>query len=95
MSRLTKKFQVVEQVTPYAQPFNPSDLLPIDEVARRLHCEISWIREKIRRRCPNPLPVYNLGRHLIFEWSKVCEWIRQSGRGQAHTKHHRARKKAA
>jgi len=25
----------------------------------------------IRRRCPNPIPVYNLGRHLVFDWIKV------------------------
>ena len=75
--------------------FNPSDLLPIEEVAKRLHSEVSWVREKIRRRCPNPMPVYSLGRHLLFEWSSVCAWIRETGRGQAHMKHHRTRKKAA
>ncbi len=55
--------------------FNPDDLLPIGEIARRLHTHVSWVREKIRRRCPNPMPVHNLGRHLLFSWPSVCAWI--------------------
>ena len=46
--------------------FNPADLLPLEEVARRLHVDVAWVREKVRRRCPNPMPVYNLGRHLLL-----------------------------
>ena len=71
--------------------FNHSDLLPIEEVARRLHTDVSWVREKIRRRCQNPMPVHNLGRHLLFHWSAVCAWIASSPR-PVHAPHRRRKK---
>jgi hypothetical protein len=71
--------------------FNPHDLVPIEEVARRLHTDVLWVREKIRRRCPNAMPVHNLGRHLLFHWPAVCEWIRNSPR-LVHAKHLRKKK---
>ncbi len=61
-------------------------------VPRRLHNDVGWVREKIRRRSPNPMPVFNLGRHLVFDWAQVVEWVRTTGRGVAHMKHHRTRK---
>jgi hypothetical protein len=80
------------QVTTSVPVFNPADLLPIEEVARRLHTNVSWVREKVRRRCPNAIPCYNLGKHLLFSWPDVCTWIRETGRGVPHVKHHRTRK---
>jgi hypothetical protein len=68
--------------------FNPDDLLSIEQVAARLRTDVAWVREKIRRRCPNPLPVYNLGRHLLFSWPAVCEWIRNAPR-PVHAAHRR------
>jgi hypothetical protein len=75
--------------------FHPADLVPVEEVAKRLHVEVTWIREKVRRRSPNPMPCYNLGRHLLFSWPDVSNWIRETGRGVPHMKHHRTRKKFA
>ena len=71
----------------------PEQFISIEEVARRLHTDVGWVREKIRRRCPNPIPVFNLGRHLLFDWHQVSEWVRNSPR-PIHAKHVR-RKKAA
>lgn len=73
-----------------------SEFVSIEEVARRLHADVLWVREKIRRRCPNPMPVFNLGRHLVFDWAQVVEWVRNSPR-PVHAAHHRrkAQKKAA
>ena len=71
--------------------FNAEDLLPIAEVARRLHVDVAWVREKCRRRCPNPIPVYNLGRHLLFDWRQVSEWIRNCPR-PIHAPHKRRTK---
>jgi hypothetical protein len=70
----------------------PDQFISIEEVARRLHTDVGWVREKIRRRSPNPMPVFNLGRHLVFDWAQVVEWVRTTGRGAAHMKHHRTRK---
>lgn len=66
----------------------PSDLLSLNEVAERLRATEQWVREKCRRRCQNPIPVHNVGRHLLFCWSEVSAWIRNSPR-PIHTKHHR------
>jgi len=74
--------------------FDPDDLLSIEQVAERLHVDIAWVREKIRRRCPNPMPVHNLGRHLLFSWTEVCEWINNSPRPK-HAPHIRHKKKPA
>lgn len=74
----------------------PSNLITKEELARRLKPDdplekgIAWIREKCRRRSPNPLPCYNLGRHLMFNWPEVCDWIRNSPR-PVHAPHNRRR----
>jgi hypothetical protein len=73
---------------------SPENLIPIEELAKRLHQTEAWIREKVRRRCQNPIPVYNLGRHLLFQWSDVCKWIWHTPR-PTHARHHRRTKTAA
>lgn len=70
---------------------SPENLIPVEELARRLHQTKSWVREKCRRRCPNPIPVFNLGRHLLFDWVQVSEWIRNAPR-PIHARHHRQKK---
>jgi hypothetical protein len=71
-----------------------AEFISIEEVALRLHADVQWVREKIRRRCPNPMPVFNLGRHLVFDWAQVVEWVRKSPR-PIHAAHRRRAKKAA
>jgi hypothetical protein len=78
--------------SPPAVGFNPADLLSIEELAQRLKRDVLWVREKCRRRCPNPIPVYNLGRHLLFDWRQVSEWIVNSPR-PVHAPHFRRKKK--
>jgi excisionase family DNA binding protein len=69
-----------------------SPFISIEEVAARLRTDAGWVREKIRRRCPNQMPVINIGRHLLFEWSKVEEWVRNTPR-PLHAAHRRRWKK--
>jgi hypothetical protein len=77
-------------------PTTNDDFISIEEVARRLHADVPWVREKIRRRCPNPMPVFNLGKHLVFDWAQVVQWVRNSPR-PIHAAHRRRKtqKKAA
>jgi len=63
---MPKEVKVISQ-----SPIPPENLINIEELARRLHQTEAWVREKCRRRCSNPIPVYNLGRHLLFCWSDV------------------------
>ena|SRR5437667_5551916 len=85
-----------ETLKPAPQPISivaPTDqFISIEEVARRLHAAVPWVREKIRRRCPNPMPVFNLGRHLVFDWAQVVEWVRKSPR-PIHAAHKRRKVK--
>jgi len=71
-----------------AAPFNPDDLLDIEEVAKRLHTDVGWVREKIRKRCSNAMPCFNVGRHVVFSWLEVSQWIRNSPR-PTHVPHKR------
>lgn len=68
----------------------PDDLLSLEQLTERLHATPSWIRENIRRRCPNPLPTFNVGRRLIFSWTQVSEWARNSS-CPIQAPHHRRR----
>jgi hypothetical protein len=72
-------------------PINPEHLLTLEDVAERLHRKPAWVKEKCRRRCANPLPVFNVGRHLLFDWVQVSEWIRTSPR-PIHARHRRRKK---
>ncbi len=76
---------------PQAASLAPDQFISIEEVARRLHTDVGWVREKIRRRCSNPMPVFNLGRHLVFDWAQVVEWVRSSPR-PIHAAHKRRTK---
>ena len=90
---MPQKLQVVPAGIPAPVPaFDSDDLLPIEEVAKRLHKDVAWVREKVRRRCPNAIPCFNIGRTLVFSWVEVSNWIRETGRGVPHAKHHRSRK---
>jgi hypothetical protein len=88
MPRPKSKVVQFPAVASEATPFVPDDLLSIEEVAARLRTDVAWVREKIRRRCPYPMPVFNLGRHLLFDWNAVSEWIRNAPR-PVHVPHFR------
>src|SRR5882762_9849005 len=90
MFRMPQKSFAID--APQAASLAPEQFISIEEVARRLHTDVAWVREKTRRRCPNPIPVYNLGRHLLFDWTQVSEWIRNAPR-PAHALHRRRTKK--
>jgi len=74
-----------------------NQFISIEEVAARLRTDVNWVREKCRRRCPRPIPVFNLGRHLVFDWAQIVEWVRNSPRPihAAHKRRKQPEKKAA
>jgi len=80
---------------PYSKPEN---IMVAERVAQLLRPDLSpevgraWVQEKCRRRCPNPMPVRNVGRHLLFDWVLVSEWIASSPR-PVHATHVRSKKK--
>jgi excisionase family DNA binding protein len=51
------------------------DILTPEEVAARLKVPPSWVYEKTRARCRNPIPCLRLGRYVRFDWNAVIKWL--------------------
>jgi predicted DNA-binding transcriptional regulator AlpA len=51
------------------------DILTPAEVAARLKVPESWVYEKTRARCRNPMPCLRLGRFIRFDWNAVINWL--------------------
>jgi hypothetical protein len=56
---------------------NPADILTSEELAGRLKVPESWIFEKTRARCRNPIPSLQLGRYVRFDWAAVVAWLHE------------------
>jgi Helix-turn-helix domain len=54
---------------------SPQDILTPEEVAARLKVPDSWVYEKTRARCRNPIPCMHLGRYIRFDWNAVIIWL--------------------
>ena len=54
---------------------NTEDILTPEEVAARLKVPESWVYEKTRARCRNPIPCLRLGRYVRFDWNAVITWL--------------------
>jgi len=61
---------------------DPADLLTADELAARLKVKPAWVDGQTRKRAKirhkEPLPVLRLGKHRLFSWVAVSEWIRRN-----------------
>jgi excisionase family DNA binding protein len=51
------------------------DILTPEELATRLKVPDSWVYEKTRGRCRNPIPCLRLGRYVRFDWTAVATWL--------------------
>ena len=51
------------------------DILTPEEVAARLKVPESWVYEKTRVRCRNPIPCLRLGRYIRCDWLAVIAWL--------------------
>jgi hypothetical protein len=54
---------------------HPEDIITPEEVAARLKVPESWVYEKTRARCRNPIPCLRLGRYIRFDWNAVIHWL--------------------
>jgi len=63
------------------------EVLTAEELASRWRVPESWVREKTRSRCIDPIPHVRLGRYVRFSWNspELNEWWkrRQVGNGRA------------
>jgi len=69
--------------TNFFPPLSPQDILTPEEVAARLKVPPSWVYEKTRARCRNPMPCLRLGRYIRFAWPKIIEWLSTESQQQA------------
>jgi excisionase family DNA binding protein len=60
---------------PFNVHINSDDILTPEEVAARLKVPESWVYEKTRARCRNPIPCLRLGRYVRFDWNAVITWL--------------------
>jgi excisionase family DNA binding protein len=51
------------------------DIITPEELASRLKVPESWVYEKTRGRCRNPIPCLRLGRYVRFDWLAVAAWL--------------------
>lgn len=54
---------------------NLGDILTPEELAQRLKVPVSWVYDKQRTRCKNPLPSIPMGRYVRFDWDQVVKWL--------------------
>lgn len=62
---------------------DPSEILTPVELAARLKVPETWIYEKTRGRCQDPIPCLRIGRYIRFTWTAVLEWLVARGRQNA------------
>jgi len=59
------------------------DILTPEEVAARLKVPESWVYEKTRARCRNPIPCMRLGRYVRFDWGSIIKWLSTESQQEA------------
>jgi excisionase family DNA binding protein len=64
----------------------PEDIITPEEVAARLKVPESWVYEKTRARCRNPIPCLRLGRYIRFDWNAVIKWLEPGADQQNNAK---------
>ncbi len=64
-----------------AQNFH--ELLTHEEIAARLKVPATWVYEKTRKRCQNPIPSIPMGRYIRFDWDAVVKWLEQQAKARS------------
>lgn len=59
-----------------------NEILTPSEVAELFRVPESWVYEKSRRRCKDPLPVHRIGKYLRFHRAEVLDWFSRTSNVQ-------------
>ena len=78
MAPRTEKAAAGDKINAESVAVNPDDILTPEELAKRLKLPVTWVREKTRSRCPDPMPCFRIGRYVRFDWKRVAEWLRST-----------------
>jgi len=77
---LSDATQIVGRIHNAVGPFAESashDLLTVAEVAALLKLPVSWVYERTRRRGPERIPHFKLGKYLRFSEHEVLDWLQR------------------
>jgi excisionase family DNA binding protein len=76
-THMTGNFEHTKRTEPSAAstPVQAEDIITPEELAARLKVPDSWVYEKTRGRCRNPIPCLRLGRYVRFDWTAVAAWL--------------------
>jgi excisionase family DNA binding protein len=65
-----------------------NSLLTVQEVAELLQVPVSWVYERVRKRSPERLPCYRLGKYWRFRELDLLAWIERQRVGREHPQIH-------
>lgn len=63
-----------------------ASLLTVAEVAHLLQVPVSWVYGRMRRRSPERLPAYKLGKYWRFRESEIAAWLTDQSPNVSHGK---------
>ena len=67
---------IIRRMSTLLERARAGELLTPQELGELLKKPISWIYEKRRPRCSNPIPALPMGRgSLRFQWSAILTWL--------------------
>jgi excisionase family DNA binding protein len=64
-----------------SMPRDGNRLLTVGEVAELLHVHVSWVYGRMRKRSPERLPGYRLGKYWRFRAEEVLRWVQDHHEG--------------
>jgi excisionase family DNA binding protein len=59
-----------------------SELLTIQEMAKRLKVPVSWLYARTRQSGPGTIPRIKVGKYLRFRIDEVMEWLLKQNEGE-------------
>jgi len=68
---------IIEPLNSVSEAMGSSvEIIDSKELARRFRLPESWVRDRVRSRCDDPLPHVKVGRYVRFEWGsrELVEW---------------------
>ena len=63
---------------------NPTEILDVEQLAKRLHLPASWLREQTRSRAVDKIPHLRFGRYVRFAWGSpdLQQWLERRKHGR-------------
>ena len=80
----SRKSAAISTLVVESRTINAEDILTSAELAGLLKVKESWLREKTRKRCRNPIPYLKLGKYIRYDWNAVSAWLQSTATNGAN-----------